>query len=171
MHLSWACVHSLTPPHHNPTPQVTNWKTQQMIKASGWPLAPELLAAPDADFNARLEGGLVPLHWACTEGKAGVLKYMLEHGANVLDAADGAVSVAGRTPLYMAIHSGNFQTVMLVIDQLKAIGAPPADEALKKRLTSVFGKSHADAKNRLAQALKDWDRVGKKAAPPPLKTP
>lgn len=154
---------------------MTDWKTAQMIKASGWPLAPELLTAPDADFNARLEGGLVPLHWACTEGKAGVLKYMLERGADVLDAADGAVSAAGRTPLYMAIHSSNFQTVMLVIDQLKTLGAPAADEALKKRLTSTFGKSHADAKNRLAQTLKDWDRVaaGKKAttSPPPVKAP
>ncbi|MDR7093833.1 ankyrin repeat domain-containing protein [Hydrogenophaga laconesensis] len=138
-----------------------------MIKASGWPLAPELLTAPDADFNARLEGGLVPLHWACTEGKAGLVAFMLERGADVLDAADGAVSVAGRTPLYMAIHSGNFQTVMLVIDRLKAIGAPPADEALKKRLTGAFAKSHADAKNRLAQTLKDWDRIGRKAPTPP----
>lgn len=139
-----------------------------MIKASGWPLAPELLA-PGADFNARLEGGLVPLHWACAEGKAGLVKYMLEHGANVLDAADGQVSVAGRTPLYMAIHSGNFQTVMLVIDRLKALGAPPADEALKKRLTSAFSQSHADAKNRLAQTLKDWDRLSRKAPVPPAK--
>jgi ankyrin repeat protein len=134
-----------------------------MIKASGWPLAPGLLTAPDADFNARLEGGLVPLHWACTEGKAGLVAFMLERGANVLDAADGAVSVAGRTPLYMAIHSGSFQTVMLVIDQLKVIGAPPADEALRKRLTGMVSKSHADAKNRLAQTLKDWDRIAKKA--------
>lgn len=134
-----------------------------MIKASGWPLAPELLTTPDADFNARLEGGLVPLHWACTGGKAGLVAFMLERGANVLDAADGAVSVAGRTPLYMAIHSGSFQTVMLVIDQLKVIGAPPADEALRKRLTGMVSKSHADAKNRLAQTLKDWDRIAKKA--------
>ena len=139
-----------------------------MIKASGWPLAPELLA-PGADFNARLEGGVVPLHWACAEGKAGLVKYMLEHGANVLDAADVQVSVAGRTPLYMAIHSGNFQTVMLVIDRLKALGAPPADEALKKRLTSAFSQSHADAKNRLAQTLKDWDRLSRKAPVPPAK--
>ena len=134
-----------------------------MIKASGWPLAPELLTAPDADFNARLEGGLVPLHWACTEGKAGLVAFMLERGANVLDAADGAVSVAGRTPLYMAVHSGNFQTVMLVIDQLKVLGAPPADEALRKRLMGMVSKSHADAKNRLTQTLKDWDRIAKKA--------
>ena len=32
---------------------------QQMIKASGWPLAPELLE-PGADFHAPAEGGLVP---------------------------------------------------------------------------------------------------------------
>lgn len=141
---------------------MTDWKTQQMIKASGWPLAPELLA-PDADFNARLEGGLVPLHWACAEGKAGVVKYMIEHGADVLDVADDF----GRTPLSMAMRSGSFQTVMLVIDRLKAIGAPPADEALKKHLTKLFSHSHADAKNRLLQTLKDWDRIARKAPPAP----
>jgi hypothetical protein len=46
---------------------MTDWKTQQMIKASGWPLAPELLA-PGANFSAPAEGGLVPWHWACSEG-------------------------------------------------------------------------------------------------------
>ena len=138
-----------------------------MIKASGWPLAPELLTAPNADFNARLEGGLVPLHWACAEGKAGVLKYMLERGANVLDVADGAVSVAGRTPLYMAVHSGSFQVVMMVIDRLKELGASPPDEALKKRLAHVFRASHADAKNRLQQTLKDWERKAPASAPAP----
>ena len=132
-----------------------------MIKASGWPLAPELLA-PDADFNARLEGGLVPLHWACAEGKAGIVKYMLEHGANVLDVEDEY----GRTPLSMAMRSRSFQTVMLVIDRLKALGEPPADEALKKHLTTLFSSSHTDAKNRLQQTLKDWDRIAKKAPPP-----
>ena len=30
---------------------MTDWKTRQMIKASGWPLDPDLLA-PGADFNA-----------------------------------------------------------------------------------------------------------------------
>lgn len=145
---------------------MSDWKTLQMVKASGWPLAPELLVAPDANYNARLEGGLVPLHWACAQGKAGLLKYMLERGADVRDAADGAVSVAGRTPLYMAIHSGSFQSVMLVIDRLKALGEPPADEALKKRLLQTFGQSHADAKNRLQQTLRDWERVARKAAGP-----
>ncbi|MDP3886516.1 hypothetical protein [Hydrogenophaga sp.] len=32
---------------------MSDWKHQQMIKASGWPLAADLLA-PDADFTARL---------------------------------------------------------------------------------------------------------------------
>ena len=142
---------------------MSDWKTQQMIKASGWPLAPELLA-PGADFNARLDGGLVPLHWACAGGKAGVVKHMIEHGADVLDAA-----ADGQTPLTMAVDSGSFQVLMLVIDRLKALGAPPADEALKKRLTSAFSQSHADAKNRLAQTLKDWDRQSRKAPVPPAK--
>ena len=78
---------------------MTDWKLQQMIKASGWPLAAEHLA-PGADFNARLEGGLVPLHWACAAGKQGVVQHMLDHGANVLDAA-----ADGQTPLTLAVVS------------------------------------------------------------------
>jgi hypothetical protein len=58
----------------------------------------------------------------------------------------------------MAIGSGSFQTVMLVMDRLKAVGAPPPDEAMRRWLTNTFSKGHADAKNRLLQTLKDWDR-------------
>lgn len=139
---------------------MTPWQLQQMIKASGWPLAAEHLA-PGADFNARLEGGLVPLHWACAGGKPGVVKHMLEHGANVLDAA-----ADGQTPLTMAVGSGSFQVLMLVIDKLKALGAPPPDEALRRRMAETFGQSHTDAKNRLLQTLRDWDRLAKKQRPP-----
>jgi ankyrin repeat protein len=136
---------------------MNDWKFQQMIKASGWPLAPELLAS-GANFNARLEGGLVPLHWACAQGKAGLVKHMTQLGANVQDADDD-----GETPLSMALNSGSFQVVMLVIDRLKALAAPPPDEALRTRLTDSFSKNHTDAKNRLLQTLKDWDRIAKKA--------
>jgi uncharacterized protein len=138
---------------------MTPWQLQQMIKASGWPLAAEHLA-PGADFNARLEGGLVPLHWAIAGGKPGVVKHMLEHGANVLDAA-----ADGQMPLTMALASGSFQVVMLVIDKLKALGAPPPDEALRRRLIDSVGKSHTDAKNRMQQTLKDWDRIAKSRGP------
>jgi uncharacterized protein len=82
---------------------------------------------------------------------------MIEHGANVLDAA-----ADGQTPLKMAVGAGSFQVVMLVIDQLKALGAPPPDEALRRRLAETFGQSHTDAKNRLQQTLKDWDRIARK---------
>jgi len=133
------------------------WQLQQMIKASGWPLAPELLA-PGADFNARLDGGLVPLHWACAQGKPGLVKHMIEHGANVLDTADN-----GDTPLTLALGSGSFQVVMLVIQRLKALAAPPPDAALRQRLTDSFSQGHTDARNRLLQTLKDWDRIARKA--------
>ena len=156
MGLAFGCSRSEQGPH-KPTFPMSDWKTQQMIKASGWPLAPELLAAPDADFNARLEGGVVPLHWACREGKAGLVKHMIEHGADVLDVAESD----GRAPLAMAVASGSFQTVMLVIDRLKALGAPPPDEAMRRWLNNTFSKAHADAKNRLAQTLKDWDRLAR----------
>lgn len=138
---------------------MTPWQLQQMIKASGWPLASEHLA-PGADFNARLEGGLVPLHWACAAGKAGVVQHMLDHGADVLDAA-----ADGQTPLTLAVDSGSFQVVMLVMDRLKAVGAPPPDAALRERLAQTFGERHTDAKNRLLQALRDWDRIAKQRRP------
>ena len=77
-------------------------------------MAPELLAV-GANFNAHLDG-LVPLHWACAQGKAGLVKHMLVHGADVQDADE-----VGHTPLTMALASGSFQVVMLVIDQLKAL--------------------------------------------------
>ncbi len=136
---------------------MNDWKLLQMIKACGWPLAPELLAI-DANFNARLDGGLVPLHWACAQGKAGLVKHMIQHGANVQDADED-----DQTPLTMALNVGSFQVVMLVIDQLKALAAPPPDSALRARLTESVSKGHTDAKNRLAQTLRDWDRIAKNA--------
>ena len=39
--------------------------------------------------------------------------------------------------------------------------------ALRKRLTETFSKGHTDAKNRLVQTLKDWDRIAKKAGTAP----
>jgi ankyrin repeat protein len=136
---------------------MTDWKTQQMIKASGWPLAPEDLA-PGANFNARLADGLVPLHWACLAGKAGVVKHMLAHGADVHD-----LTANGQGMLELALRSKDFQTVMLVIDQLKAATAPPPTEAQKKQLTNAFSQAHTNAKNRMQQTLKDWDRIHKSA--------
>lgn len=140
---------------------MNDWKLLQMIKACGWPLAPELLGS-DADFNARLEGGLVPLHWACAQGKAGLVKHMIQHGADVQDADD-----SGQTPLTLALNSGSFQVVMLVIDQLKALSAPAPDPALRTRLSDSFSKGHADARNRMAQTLKDWDRIARKTRTAP----
>ncbi len=128
-----------------------------MIKASGWPLAPELLA-PEADFNARLPpDGLVPLHWACALGKQGVVQYLLAHGANALDR-----TADGQDMLALAAASENFQTVMLVIDQMKSLGAPPPEAALRAQLALTFASAHTNAKNRLQQTLRDWDKLRKK---------
>ena len=134
---------------------MTPWQLQQMIKASGWPLAAEHLA-PGADFNARLAGGLVPLHWACADGRHGLVRHMLEHGADPRVADE-----TGRTPLVLALQAGSFQVVMLLIERLKACVAPPPDAALRQQLTAAFAASHTDARNRLQQTLKDWDRIGK----------
>jgi hypothetical protein len=91
---------------------------------------------------------------------------MVEQGANVLDAA-----ADGQTPLTIAVKSGSFQVVKMVIDRMKALAAPPPDEALRKRLQDTFGKSHTDAKNRLQQTLKDWDRIVRKAGGPAATAP
>ena len=126
-----------------------------MVKASGWPLSPELLA-PGRDFNAPLADGLVPLHWAAHGGKAGLLIHMLEHGADVQAHPEGCHGL-----LALALSSKNFQSVMLVIDHLKAAAAPPPSEPLAKQLTHTFKASHTNAKNRLQQTLKDWARINR----------
>jgi uncharacterized protein len=131
---------------------MSDWKTQQMIKASGWPLAPEALEA-GADFHAVLDGGLVPLEWACREGKTSLLKHMVEHGARVANTPG-----QGHALLALGVASGSFQTVMLLIDQLKAAGAPMPDDQLTKALAHTFRHAHTDARNRLQQTLKDWER-------------
>lgn len=140
-----------------PTASRNDWKTQQMIKASGWPLAPELLA-PGNDFSVPLEGGLVPLLWAIAGGKTGPLQHMLEHGADLKGHALGSEGL-----LALALQSANYQTLMTVIDQLKANGSPPPGEALKQQLTHTFRASHTNARNRLQQTLRDWERISKAA--------
>lgn len=134
---------------------MTDWKTRQMIKASGWPHDPDTLA-PGTDFNAPQANGLVPLHWAVQGGKPGLLAYLLAHGADV-----NAQPPGGHGLLAWALATQNFQAVMLLIDQLKATAAPPPDEALQKRLTQAFARGHTNAKNRLQQTLRDWQRISK----------
>lgn len=134
---------------------MTDWKTRQMIKASGWPHDPDTLA-PGTDFNAPQANGLVPLHFAVQGGKPGLLAYLLAHGANV-----NAQPPGGHGLLAWALATQNFQAVMMLIDQLKATAAPPPDEGLQKRLTQAFANSHTNAKNRLQQTLRDWQRISK----------
>lgn len=138
---------------------MSDWKTQQMIKASGWPLAPEALEA-GADFHAVMDGGLVPLQWACREGKTSLLKHMFEHGARV-----PATPAEAHALLAMAVTSESFQAVMLLIDQLKAAGSPTPDEKLTKALVHTFRHAHTDARNRLQQTLKDWERKSRQGGP------
>lgn len=134
---------------------MTDWKTRQMIKASGWPHDPDTLA-PGTDFNVPQADGLVPLHWAAQGGKAGLLEYLLANGADVTAQPPG-----GHGLLAWALASNNFQTVMLLIDQLKATACPPPDDALQERLTQAFAGSHTNARNRLQQTLRDWQRISK----------
>lgn len=135
---------------------MSDWKTQQMIKASGWPEAPESLAI-GTNFNQATASGLVPLHWACEHGKTGLVRYMIAHGANVAD-----VAADGKSMLELALNAQDFQTLMLLIDQLKATGAPPPAEAIQSRLMQSFRGHHPDSRNRIRQTLRDWERIARK---------
>lgn len=135
---------------------MSNWKIQQMIKASGWPEAPEALAI-GSNFNQATASGLVPLHWACEHGKTGLVRHMIAHGANVAD-----VSADGKSMLELALNAQDFQTLMLLIDLLKATGAPPPGESIKARLMQSFRGSHPDSRNRILQTLRDWERIARK---------
>lgn len=135
---------------------MSDWKTQQMIKASGWPETPDALAI-GANFNQATPSGLVPFHWACEHGKTGLVRYMIAHGANAAD-----VSADGKSMLELALNARDFQSLMLLIDQLKATGAPPPSEPMKARLTQAFSGGHPDAHNRMLQTLRDWERIARK---------
>ena len=134
---------------------MSDWKTQQMIKASGWPEAPEALAI-GTNFNQATANGRAPLHWACEHGKTGLVRYMIAHGAIVAD-----VSADGKSMLELALNAQDFQSLMMLIDQLKATGAPPPSEAIKARLTQSFRNGHPDSRNRMQQTLRDWERVAR----------
>lgn len=135
---------------------MSDWKTQQMIKASGWPEAPEAFAI-GSNFSQATASGLVPLHWACKHGKTGLVRHMIAHGANVAD-----VAADGKSMLELALNAQDFQSLMLLIDQLKARGAPPPDEQIRARLTQSFRGSHPDSRNRILQTLRDWERIARK---------
>ena len=135
---------------------LADWRLQQMVEASGWPLAPELLN-PGRDYCAPAGHGLVPLHWACAQGKDGLVKYMIGQGANVLSETPD-----GHSMLALAVQSGSFQTVMLLIEQLKAQAAPLPGADLRERLVATFTHGHPNQKNRLQQTLKDWARIRKR---------
>ena len=136
---------------------MSDWKIQQMIKTSGWPEAPEALAI-GANFNQATASGLVSLHWACEHGKTGLVRHMIAHGANVAD-----VSADGKSMLELALNAHDFQSLMLLIGQLKATGAPPPGEKIKTRLIQAFRGSHPDSRNRMLQTLRDWERIARKS--------
>lgn len=50
-------------------------------------------------------------------GKTGLVRHMLANGANVAD-----VTLGGKSMLELALDAQDYQTVMLLIDQLKATG-------------------------------------------------
>ncbi len=60
------------------------------------------------------------------------------------------------------MNARDFQSLMLLIDQLKATGAPQPGEEMKARLTQAFSGGHPGSRNRLLQTLRDWERIARK---------
>jgi hypothetical protein len=120
---------------------------------------PESMAI-GSDFNQATVNGLVPLHWASEHGKTGLVRHMIAHGANVADVAD--VAANGMSILELALNAQDFQALMLLIDQLKAVGVPPPGEFIKVRLVQSFRGSHPDSRNRVLPTLRDWGRMARK---------
>ncbi len=60
--------------------------------------------------KAEIEGGVTPLHVACSYGKDAIVKQMLDTGANASTADD-----AGNTPLHCAASGGHESIVQLLL--------------------------------------------------------
>jgi ankyrin repeat protein len=61
------------------------------------------------DVNVRGEGGITPLHAACSNGPLPLIRYLLENGASL-----EAVTARGRTAMDIAVSDGKAEAVSLL---------------------------------------------------------
>ena len=56
--------------------------------------------------------------------------------------------------------------LVVAVSNAGALGCPPPPQALQQGLAKAFSTGHTNARNRLSQTLKDWQRIHKAAKPP-----
>ncbi|CAG8586078.1 4737_t:CDS:2 [Paraglomus occultum] len=67
---------------------------------------------PPLDLNKPDDKGRTPLHFACASGHEGVVKLLIERGANVNAEPD----VAGNRPLHLAVIASKLDCVVLLLE-------------------------------------------------------
>ena len=86
-----------------------------LLHKAAWGNLPELakllLEEYSFDLEAKDHYGRTALHIAAYQGNTRILKYLLEHAANV-NAADNE----GRTPIFSGAYDGNLKTVRLLCE-------------------------------------------------------
>jgi ankyrin repeat protein len=104
----------------------------------------EVLLAHKADVNAADKHGLTPLHYATLANNRGVVKALLDHGANA-NAKDNEV---GDTPLILAAGKGYKEVVELLLAHGADVNA--ADN-IGTPLAWAMRTDHADVADLLRQ--------------------
>lgn len=76
----------------------------------------EVLIAEGADIAIRNGLGRTALHEAATQGLDGVVRLLVECGANVNSRISSRADDSGMTPLFFAAHQGHVGTVRLLVE-------------------------------------------------------
>ena len=86
-----------------------------LLHKAAWGNLPELakllLNEYGMDIDIKDHAGRTALHVAAYQGNTRILKYLLEHAANV-----NAVDNEGRTPIFSGAYDGNLKTVKLLCE-------------------------------------------------------
>jgi len=74
------------------------------------PIAEALVVESHGEIDPQTKAGYTPLHTACHFGRPGVIRFLLNHGANV-----EAKTKAGYTPLHQAAQQGHVLVINLLL--------------------------------------------------------
>ena len=95
--------------------RITDNEGSTLLHKAAWGNLPELanmlLQEYNMDIDSKDYAGRTALHVAAYQGNTRILKYLLEHAANV-----NAVDNEGRTPIFSGAYDGNLKTVKLLCE-------------------------------------------------------
>ena len=95
--------------------RITDNEGSTLLHKAAWGNLPELanmlLQEYNMDIDSKDYAGRTALHVAAYQGNTRILKYLLEHAANV-----NAVDNEGRTPIFSGAYDGNFKMVKLLCE-------------------------------------------------------